>query len=195
MPYSIPWDETEPVGAVTPAADIDEELQELKVSIRERMNDIVGAGNWEDDLVDPKVVTLTHFVVSSTGISTSAAPNGDFTLVEELSNAGVTIAGDTITFDEDGTYLLFFGFNFVVDDAAGTAFALVSLSGSSAPLAPQLQVRAANTSPLDYRVSVTQMGYVVATATQELKISYAVTNALGKTVTLGSIRLVAVKVG
>lgn len=57
MVYAIAWDEATPVGATTSASDIDLELQNLKISIRERLDDLIGTGNWANDAVDPKELT------------------------------------------------------------------------------------------------------------------------------------------
>ena len=91
MVYSIAWDEASPIGASTPAADLDAELQNLKISIRERMNDLVGAGNWENDGVDPKTLLGAPTVVRGTGSLSDAVTD-------------TKIIGWTITEDLDGIY-------------------------------------------------------------------------------------------
>ena len=53
-PLSVPWDEASPSGATTPADTIDTELQNLKISIRERLEDIIPG--WSDDTICPKVL-------------------------------------------------------------------------------------------------------------------------------------------
>lgn len=53
-PLSVPWDEASPSGATTPADTIDTELQNLKISIRERLEDLIP--DWSDDTVCPKVL-------------------------------------------------------------------------------------------------------------------------------------------
>jgi hypothetical protein len=54
MAYGIPWDEAAPSGATTPADTIDTELQNLKISIRERIEDVIC--DWADDGVEPKTL-------------------------------------------------------------------------------------------------------------------------------------------
>ena len=56
MAYAEVWDNSAPDGSVVVANTLDTEIQDLKKAITERMNDLVGAGNWENDLVDPKLI-------------------------------------------------------------------------------------------------------------------------------------------
>jgi len=53
-PLSVPWDEASPSGATTPADTLDTELQNLKISIRERLEDLIPG--WSDDAICPKVL-------------------------------------------------------------------------------------------------------------------------------------------
>lgn len=53
MAYSVAWNESTPVGAATLASDIDLEIRNLKVSISERMSQLV---DWDTDATDPKVL-------------------------------------------------------------------------------------------------------------------------------------------
>lgn len=55
MAYAVAWNEAAPVGSSTSADTLDTELQNLKKSIRERMNDILG-NVWETDANDPKAI-------------------------------------------------------------------------------------------------------------------------------------------
>lgn len=59
MAYTVPWDEGSPIGASTPANTIDTELQNLKISMRERLEDLIN--DWANDLVDPKTFNLDAF--------------------------------------------------------------------------------------------------------------------------------------
>lgn len=62
MVYNIAWDEASPPGASTNADTIDTEFQDLKESVRERMNDILDPLTpWEDDLADPKLIDVSLF--------------------------------------------------------------------------------------------------------------------------------------
>jgi len=56
MAYTQVWDNSTPDGAIVQAATLDTEIQNLKKAITERMNDLVGATNWETDAVDPKQI-------------------------------------------------------------------------------------------------------------------------------------------
>ena len=56
MPYSQTWDASAPDGAITPAADIDAEFQNLKVALGERLAQIMP--EWADDLEDPKKIAI-----------------------------------------------------------------------------------------------------------------------------------------
>ncbi|MEE8113333.1 MAG: hypothetical protein V3T23_03155 [Nitrososphaerales archaeon] len=58
MVYSIVWDNTTPVGSSTNANTIDTELQNLKTSIQERMNNLT-KNTWETDANDPKTLDPT----------------------------------------------------------------------------------------------------------------------------------------
>jgi len=57
--YSVAWNEASPVGASTNANTIDTELQDLKKSVRERMNQILDSSTaWETDAQDPKLLDV-----------------------------------------------------------------------------------------------------------------------------------------
>lgn len=59
MVYSIAWNEASPVGSATNANTIDTELQDLKKSIRERMNQLLDSSTlWETDAQDPKLLDV-----------------------------------------------------------------------------------------------------------------------------------------
>lgn len=69
MVYSISWDEGVPVGATTPAADIDTEIQKVKTSLRERLEDVLP--DFDDDLLDPKKITIDSDVLANRPASPS----------------------------------------------------------------------------------------------------------------------------
>ena len=56
MAYAVAWNEATPVGASVDADTLDTEVQNLKKSVRERMNDLLDSSTaWEtdgDDLFD-----------------------------------------------------------------------------------------------------------------------------------------------
>ncbi len=82
MAYGIPWDEAGPSGATTPADTIDTELQNLKISIRERIEDVIC--DWADDSVNPKVLCPSDSV--SDVLETS------FTFIHHNADTGTDIA-------------------------------------------------------------------------------------------------------
>jgi len=59
MVYSIAWNEASPAGASTNASTLDTELQNLKISLRERMNQLLDSSTaWETDANDPKLLDV-----------------------------------------------------------------------------------------------------------------------------------------
>jgi hypothetical protein len=107
VPYSIAWDEAAPIGASVAAADLDTELQNLKKSIRERMNDLVGAGNWENDSVNPKVLfgSSTNCRISKTVGSAVTSPIQWDTEDEDNGGFWDVAAPTNIVIPFDGVYI------------------------------------------------------------------------------------------
>jgi hypothetical protein len=65
MPYSIPWDETQPDGS-EPASTIDTEIRDVKTAIRERIESIIPG--WGNDATEPKILNLSgHSIAQLTG--------------------------------------------------------------------------------------------------------------------------------
>lgn len=99
MAYAQVWDNSAPDGSVVLAADLDIVIQDLKKAITERMNDLVGATNWENDLVDPKEI-------QPASISGAGSPAvGFFELgadVNPISVAGTQIIGWVVKYDPGG---------------------------------------------------------------------------------------------
>jgi hypothetical protein len=63
--YNIPWSESQPDGSEA-ANTLDTEIQQLKESIRERMNNILSSTTvWQTDAQDPKLLKGTAFVAGS----------------------------------------------------------------------------------------------------------------------------------
>ena len=56
MAYGQGWDPSAPDGAITPAADIDVEFQNLKTALGERLVQVMP--EWADDLADPKKLSI-----------------------------------------------------------------------------------------------------------------------------------------
>jgi hypothetical protein len=70
MAYSKPWDETQPLGSA--AADtIDTIIQDLKTSVRERLEDLIG--DWGTDATDPKTMLAGLFAQGAVGTPSIAS--------------------------------------------------------------------------------------------------------------------------
>ena len=63
MAYSKGWDASAPDGAITPAADIDTEIQDTKVAVGERLVQVIP--EWADDLKDPKKLSIVADVIAN----------------------------------------------------------------------------------------------------------------------------------
>ena len=99
MAYTVPWDEASPDGAITPAADIDVELQNLKTSVAERLEDVIP--DWRDDLVDPKV--LAPYVIDNSSVWALY----EFTGAQGIRSDGVPVIiplNDQLTVGGDGVW-------------------------------------------------------------------------------------------
>lgn len=75
MAYQIDWDENSPDGATTLASTIDSELQDLKTSIRERLEDIID--DWQDDGTDPKLLNRRWVISEGSLANRPATPLRD----------------------------------------------------------------------------------------------------------------------
>lgn len=77
--YSVAWNEDAPVGSTTDASTIDTEIQNLKTSIRERMNNILhSTGDWGTDGEEPKLVDIA--ALAGTPVVASVYSSGALTL-------------------------------------------------------------------------------------------------------------------
>lgn len=124
MAYSIAWAEGSPPGGSTPADTIDTELQNLKISIRERLEQIIP--DWADDDVDPKTLGNARGKVSlavSLEIPDNTLTDIDWD-ADELSGVNdeddmVDLVGDasklTVPADRDGLYVISFATIFKPD--------------------------------------------------------------------------------
>jgi len=99
MAYAQVWDNSAPDGSVVLAADLDVEIQNLKKAITERMNDLVGATNWENDLVDPKEIQPTSIAGSGTPAAGFFEVQAD---INPLSVVGTDITPWTVVYDPGG---------------------------------------------------------------------------------------------
>lgn len=196
MPYQIPWEESEPVGAITPAETIDTELQELKISVRERMDDLIGAGNWEDDNVDPKQVISVvgnHFLGLKQIISSDTSESGAVAFVEINNTGEFTNTGPAIEFVDDGTYLILLQFTANVVITGNLVKVTMTLSGDAGSITfPQLQwstdaVVAELATALGY-------GLVIASAGEEIQVDYDINNAGSEDVDVANIQLMIMRI-
>jgi len=94
MAYAIAWNEAAPVGSSVNASTIDTELQNLKKSIRERMNNIL-SNAWETDASDPK--TLDVQAIAGTPRVARVVPGA----VSLLTTVNTVIDFGAETFDTD----------------------------------------------------------------------------------------------
>ena len=95
MAYAIAWNEAAPAGASVNASTIDTEFQNLKKSLRERMNDLT-ENTWETDANNPKTLSVSalagtpNLAVVYTGANFSIASGGGVTIdfVQETLDTG-----------------------------------------------------------------------------------------------------------
>ena len=96
MAYSIVWNEAAPIGATVTAATLDTELQNLKKSIRERMNQLTSTA-WETDGDDPKKL-LSHAIGEPRAKVTASG-------TQSISdNTATSVAWNSETYDSDGMH-------------------------------------------------------------------------------------------
>jgi hypothetical protein len=69
--YLIAWNETHPVGSAVAANTLDTELQNLKKSVRQRMDDIL-SNDWADDSHQPKTLDPTSMAAGAIANATLA---------------------------------------------------------------------------------------------------------------------------
>jgi hypothetical protein len=138
MAYTIPWDEASPDGAITPAADIDVELQNLKTSIRERIEDVIP--DWANDGVDPKTIPLVDSQyciaqVPNTPVST-AIQTFPVTIIHD-ENGGFALASGGIELPEDGVYSITGGAGIAC--APGVSIVIFAkITGTGIPVVSQM---------------------------------------------------------
>ena len=82
--YGVAWNESAPVGSTTDASTIDTEIQNLKVSIRERMNNILhSTGDWGTDSEEPKLVDIA--ALAGTPVVALVYASGALTLADSTA--------------------------------------------------------------------------------------------------------------
>lgn len=104
MAYAVAWNEASPAGGSTSASTIDTELQDLKKSVRERMNQVLDSSTaWETDGDDPKLLDVT--ALAGTPVLARVYPSGSqsvltgVTLVTAFNSETI----DTATFHDNST--------------------------------------------------------------------------------------------
>lgn len=144
MAYSISWDESSPAGASTQAATIDTELQQLKQSVRERMNDLLDSSTvWETDGDNPKLLDVTALAgtpkAAHAGTNTGLSiPDGSITALayaQEVFDTGTFHDNSTnntrMTIAIAGYYRLSANVGLVSGSSAGAASVTIRKGGSS----------------------------------------------------------------
>ncbi len=98
MAYLVAWNEAAPIGATVTAATLDTELQNLKKSIRERMNDILqGTTSWETDATNPKKLPSHAIGEPRVKVTTSGTQNIS-------TGAGQLVTWNSESYDSDGMH-------------------------------------------------------------------------------------------
>ncbi len=104
MAYTISWNESSPAGASTQADTIDTEFQNLKVSMRERMDQLLHSSTaWATDGDDPKLLDVaaiagTPKVAHVTDGAAFSVPNTTATTIDWVNEVL-----DTNTFHDNST--------------------------------------------------------------------------------------------
>lgn len=170
MTYSVEWDETEPDGSIVLAADLDTELKNLKISIRERLEDFFPG--WDDDDEDPKITVYGSreraFVTRSADQTITAAADTALIWENEIYDTGdfVDIAGAAtrLTITETGIYLVQLGMGWASGSSGKYKKTRIKLNGSAVIAATEA---ADNTAPIIgtvYLGSLTAADYLEAFA-------------------------------
>lgn len=196
MAYTRSWSEADPLGTVQ-ATTIDDEIRNLKVDIRERMDTLLGAGKWAGDPVGAMAgVTLT--VPASSGIP---AGNGTNWVADQDSKvypaAGSVTLNWTIPFSfAAGTVITKFEYRCLrlttpavinctmyarhFDDTVDT---IATLSAGAANASPQTVASGA----LNYTVAAGVGVYAYFTITADTAVGSAVLYLARTTYTLASV--------
>lgn len=119
MAYLQPWDEGTPVGSTELGEDLDTIIQNLKISMRERLEDVIP--DWSDDLVQPKTIFKSQAGVTrvaTTSLTWQAPPTiltWDTEVFDKNDMIDLGVADDTINIPESGIYLLVASINVGLD--------------------------------------------------------------------------------
>jgi hypothetical protein len=185
MAYIEAWNEAAPIGATTPAADLDVEIQNLKVSIRERMDEIVGTGNWANDGVQPKVVQTQYFAGRSVVTKVLTASDVKLDNIGTSATSGdFTNNGDEIVITNTGEYAFTASLNVGTLDTNPVVLLNLQLIGSGTVAYNQVVWSPKSTGGLE--TVVTLMGVVTATAADVLSILAKNSNSPATSATVNS---------
>ncbi len=113
MVYIIPWDESDPDGSIVAASDIDAELQQLKLSLRERLEQVIPG--FGDDGVDPKIIpqTTPTFVRGEAGVQSAISDHKfDSWIIHEDTDSIYDVVTNNFVIAVSGVYLLSANFSF-----------------------------------------------------------------------------------
>lgn len=143
MAYTVAWNEATPVGASTAADTIDTELQNLKKSVRERMNDIL-SNAWETDASDPKTIdpdaidSMDKVILArGSNLSISDDTTTSITWDSEVSNNDSMFASGSptiVTIQTTGFYVLHLQLGWAVDSTGARSASMDIDNTSLVPL-------------------------------------------------------------
>ena len=98
--YTVAWNEATPAGSSTNANTIDTEFHNLKISIRERMDNILhSSGDWGTDGEEPKLVDIA--ALAGTPVVANLVHDANQTAG---TGADLTLAWNTETLDTGGLH-------------------------------------------------------------------------------------------
>ena len=105
MAYAQTWDESQPDGSEN-ANTIDDEIRNLKITLRERLANILDATTaWETDAHDPKLLSGAAFVAGGITFAARASERAVASLGASMAIANTTstaVIWDTEQVDEGG---------------------------------------------------------------------------------------------
>ena len=193
--YSVAWNEAAPVGSTTDASTIDTELQNVKVSIRERLEDVVN--DWTDNTVDPKTlvvldyrggVSLSGNIAIVTGTPTIVTwTTQDFDVGDLIDISG----GPTlITIPTNGAGLYLVTAN-VTYDCTGATYCKAFITAGGNDVA--FQTSHTNVTTIDVQLTLATIVPLVATNTITLTVQHnhgSNLNLLAAGTTLQAVKLI-----
>lgn len=101
MPYVVAWDEAAPSGATVDAATLDTEIQNFKIAVRERMDQLL-SNQWGVDGDDPKLISKIIGSYSAYNVDTTTeTANVAEPEVMILEISGTTDANGELVVDFD----------------------------------------------------------------------------------------------